>query len=54
MCVNIYTDEKDTSKLLPEVSSGEGSGKLRSLINGTSFSMVVLKQLFLNSRSLIL
>lgn len=39
---------------MPEVSSGEGSGKVGILINGTSLSTVVLKQLLLNSSSLIL
>lgn len=49
-----YKHRLKRSKLLPEVSSGEGSGKVRILINGTSVSMVVLRQLFLNSSSLIL
>lgn len=49
-----YKHRLKRSKLLSEVSSGEGSGKVSILINGTSFSMVVLRQLFLNSSSLIL
>ena len=57
LCIILWVDmydSKDKTKLLPEVSSGYGSEKVRIFINGASvfLSTVVLKQSFLKSTQL--